>query len=242
MNYIKEEKTMKWLKANVILERELFKAVDNENLEKVKKIIKSGVDVNSMFKIGWTPLMKAIITKNKEMIKTLIDAGANVNAKSSDMGFTPIMIAIGHDFVGITKILLNNGADISIKDKEGHTPLMQAKEESIPQIVKLLKDKEEKTVTEYKNEIEEKLEKKAQEQNENVESVLNTPAGKLKKVKIKEEDNTAYYEIRFDDASPTTLVTYQADLNKKFPGYENPKILNDAENIVHALSSAVDKK
>ena len=62
---------------------ELSRAANNGEIEKVKALIKSGVDVNAWSNLGLgkhTPLMYAVYKGHYEVAKILIEAGADVNA------------------------------------------------------------------------------------------------------------------------------------------------------------------
>lgn len=67
-----------FLKADPIL----ILAVKNNNIEHVKMLIKSGVDVNCTDLLDWTPLLWATYRKNIIMMKMLIDAGADIHYKA----------------------------------------------------------------------------------------------------------------------------------------------------------------
>ena len=99
-------------------EEPLHWAVLNGDLEKVKKAIDSGVDVNSTYRRGQgkTPLHLA---KDLEIVKFLVKKGAKVNAKDWE---DQTLLHLTKD-LEIIKFLVKNRAKINIKDKEGKTPL-----------------------------------------------------------------------------------------------------------------------
>ena len=118
--------------------KEFIEACKQGNLEKVRALIKQGVDVNmSVWEIrgvyqskppvfgrtmrsgfttpsSQTPLLVAISNRHIDIVKELINAGANVN-KGNSSKETPLMFASigGHN--EIVKILLSAGADINAK-------------------------------------------------------------------------------------------------------------------------------
>ncbi|MDG7053295.1 MAG: ankyrin repeat domain-containing protein [Wolbachia endosymbiont of Alcedoecus sp.] len=53
-------------------EPELYKAVSNCNLNKIKSLIKSGVDINECSSNGNTPLHKAIMMENIPAVRLLL--------------------------------------------------------------------------------------------------------------------------------------------------------------------------
>jgi ankyrin repeat protein len=59
------------------------------DLEKVKRAIENGADVNVKRNGGWTPLRLASSHGHKAVVSLLLEKGANVDAKS-DSGDTPL--------------------------------------------------------------------------------------------------------------------------------------------------------
>ena len=57
----------------------LFKSIEKEDMETLKKVIQSGVDIDQK-KDGHSPLKKAILKDNFEMIEMLVTAGADLNS------------------------------------------------------------------------------------------------------------------------------------------------------------------
>lgn len=98
------------------LEKKLFDALESNDVNAVREILKKGADVNAKGENGMTPLMYA---SGAELIQLLIDHGADVNAKS-DRGYTALMISYEAE---TTKKLIENGAEIDAKDNKGDTAL-----------------------------------------------------------------------------------------------------------------------
>ena len=67
-------------------DRELFDAVRDNDLEKVKELIANGADVNAKDRWVYTPLH---LVNDVEIAKVLIANGADVNARFND-GSTPL--------------------------------------------------------------------------------------------------------------------------------------------------------
>jgi ankyrin repeat protein len=64
---------------------QLFEAFDDGNIDKIKTIIMSRVDVNIKFEDGVTPLIRAASIDNLEIVKFLLEQGADVNLFDEEM-------------------------------------------------------------------------------------------------------------------------------------------------------------
>lgn len=120
--------------------KNIFDAINNNDLSSVKKIIASGGNVNAINKSGMTALIVASEKGNIEIVRELINAGANVNGANS-VGWTALMGASFEGNAEVVKELINSGANINafgIKYK--NTALMQAIRGENPEIVKILVD------------------------------------------------------------------------------------------------------
>src|SRR5271168_2714246 len=72
---------------------DLLNEIHGGNYAQVRKLLKSGVDVNSADSDGTSALMHAVIESDPAMVKLLIEAGASVNAANS-AGSTALMYAV----------------------------------------------------------------------------------------------------------------------------------------------------
>ena len=112
-----------------LIETRLFRAVDSNDFDLVRKIINQGADVNFQDGDGVTCLMHACQHDLLEMAKLLVSLGADVNIKDS-LGNTALIILclvnpnnVFNDIVSFVKFLLVSGTDINIRDNTGHTVL-----------------------------------------------------------------------------------------------------------------------
>jgi ankyrin repeat protein len=145
--------------------KNLFKAIENKNLEKVCEAIAKGADVNASDKSGLTVLYRAVTWCPPEIIKTLLDAEvkinweilsilvnpfasdilkimieyrANLDIQSPD-GITLLMTAcMMKKYVEIVKILVTSGAKVDLKDKKGNTAFTYAYASKNYDAIKLL--------------------------------------------------------------------------------------------------------
>ena len=60
----------------------------------VKRLLDSGVDVNTKFRYNATALFFACDAGNIDVVKVLLDHGADMNIKDTFYGFTPLMASI----------------------------------------------------------------------------------------------------------------------------------------------------
>jgi ankyrin repeat protein len=138
---------------------QLLNAIHKDDVDLVKKLIKSGINVNHKdSETKQTALMEASKNGRLEIVKLLIESGAKVNVKNKE-GLTPLQYIIDEECskisirenirVGIVEELINAGADIDLKivrypllppPRKVITPLMIASENGYLRIVKRLID------------------------------------------------------------------------------------------------------
>ena len=107
---------------------DLHSAVQLGKLEKVKKLIASGMDVNKKDDtLEYTALHLAVKKKNIDIIKELVKAGANVNAVNVQcLGETPLFIAVMDEnpSLKVVEELLNSGADPNYATRSSGTSVL----------------------------------------------------------------------------------------------------------------------
>lgn len=88
----------------------------------------------------WQPLPSLRHFKRFVQIRftLLLEAGYDVNAVGPRNGYTPLHDAVWANNLPALKILVANGGDITIKGKDGNTPLEKAIAEDKPEIVAYL--------------------------------------------------------------------------------------------------------
>lgn len=109
------------------MEKQLSKAIKENNLEKVKKLINEGVNVNATYKYT-TPLCQAIFCefydyRELDIIECLLENGADINMCGSS--FTPLHHAVTSSYP-IVKYLVEKKANVNLTDVLRRTPLHEA--------------------------------------------------------------------------------------------------------------------
>ncbi|MED4533093.1 ankyrin repeat domain-containing protein [Metabacillus fastidiosus] len=113
---------------------ELIKAVELNDIHKIKKLISDGADLDTKDLRGRTPLMIATYNNEPKIIKLLIQGGADVNLQD-DMENNPFLYAAAEGYTDIVKLTIRAGADPSITDRYGGTALIPAAEQGYVDIV-----------------------------------------------------------------------------------------------------------
>lgn len=120
--------------------RALLKAVEDGNIELVKKLIAKRADIEAKNDSGQPVIMRAVICEQKEIVKLLIDGGADINA-TDNYGYTSLIWASFNGYREIAELLIYGGADVDAKNNDGETALMQAVLCDKKEIVELLVEK-----------------------------------------------------------------------------------------------------
>jgi ankyrin repeat protein len=112
-------------------------ALDGE-FERVKGLVKKGVDCNVTDQAGSTALMLAAFNGHSEIVQFLIESGAAVDQRDY-LDRTALLYGATGPFPETVKILLDHGADPNKVDSEEHfSPLMHAAAEGNLEVVKVL--------------------------------------------------------------------------------------------------------
>ena len=123
---------------------DIFKAIEEHDLNRVMEIISQGFNVNIHTEGGafLTPLLDAIdeidYGGSIEMVRLLIQAGADVNAWDLYQASNPLIKAMWGEHDDVVRLLLEVGADPNVKDKEGDSLLRCYVERENVDMVKLL--------------------------------------------------------------------------------------------------------
>lgn len=119
-------------------ERDLFRAVDSNNLSAVKELIENkNINIEARNSKGETPLMRAVYTKNNAIAFYLMENGANVNAQDNILN-SPFLYAGAEGNFAVAERALQHGADFTIYNRYNGTALIPAAEKGHLDVVILL--------------------------------------------------------------------------------------------------------
>lgn len=88
----------------------LADAIIAEDMQKVRALLRYGMDINQLDEYGFTPLIEAAIADHLGIARTLIEAGADANL-SDTTGGTPLHWAVENNNLALAEVLLQSGAD-----------------------------------------------------------------------------------------------------------------------------------
>jgi len=103
-------------KITVAIQTDRFmSAAKNGNIERIRKTLNAGIDVNLMDPdTGWTALMYASRYGHINLVRFLIDQKANANWKGPIDGISPLLLACQGGYTDIAEILLAKNADPTV--------------------------------------------------------------------------------------------------------------------------------
>lgn len=120
----------------------LFGAVDNNNLELVKELLKAGVHPNNPTDVVWKDgvlignLMSLAASKNVEILKALAAAGGDLNWRTSKESNLLSFAGNGQ----VASYLIQKGLSINDPNQDGFTPLYYAILDGNDDVAKVLLD------------------------------------------------------------------------------------------------------
>lgn len=116
------------------LEEVFITNIEKNNIDKVKKYLSSGINVDAILHSRQTIwdtnyfsiLALASFAGSAQIVDFLIEKGANVNQMDCLKYRTALHWAVASDNDEIVRVLLNAGANVNISDRDSVTPLMLA--------------------------------------------------------------------------------------------------------------------
>jgi ankyrin repeat protein len=221
----------------------LVRAVFKEDLDAVKQLVFSSLDINARDKATHMTAMEQAAEKgNLEIVRTLVLAGASADLKS-DTGRTPLMYLGDNATADLVRELLSAGAKVNAHDEDGSTPLMNAASTSNYAAVKTLieggakvdlKDTAGKTALLFA----------AKNEDPRVTKLL-IDAGA--DVSSKDNEGKTALMIAADEGDPETLkllISYDARINETdYNGWSALMFaasVRDAESVIALLNAGAD--
>ena len=83
------------------------------DVERVRQLLQSGVDVDARDRYGQTALMLAAHHGHREMVETLIESAADLNV-TAKYNLSALMLAVIAGHAAIAQLLARAGADLSL--------------------------------------------------------------------------------------------------------------------------------
>ena len=125
---------------------EIIEIIRQGNFKQIKKLVESGLDVNTKFELGLDEntkfesydsiVIEAAYANQSEIVRFLIEKGADIESKSID-GSTPLSWAITHNDADLVNYLCSKGADVNYSS-DGIKMLTQATYKGSTEMVKTL--------------------------------------------------------------------------------------------------------
>jgi ankyrin repeat protein len=100
----------------------LFKAVEADNKEWLRALLRTDPSQVNQAYLGRTPMHLAALNHHLQQMTDMVGAGADVNIADSQ-GATPLHLAVLSRSLRATRILLALGARPQDRDRRGNTPL-----------------------------------------------------------------------------------------------------------------------
>ena len=127
-----------FLSAATALSQELFDALKNNDLSKVKTLVEANNQLlGSKDESGNTPLHLAVNQKQYETVSYLLNEGADVNCGNTNK-LTPLHFSSYLGSPEITGLLIEKGADVSLADFQLQTPLHYAAANGFKEVAEIL--------------------------------------------------------------------------------------------------------
>jgi len=112
-------------------------AVARGDMDEVKALLQTGIDINTFAADGQTPLHWSVSVPDNSAMQLLLDMGATPDAPNTE-GATPLMNATQTNNTDKVNLLISRGANVNAQDNRGFTSLHRAAEMGHEDIVKIL--------------------------------------------------------------------------------------------------------
>lgn len=115
----------------------IYWCAEKGKIELIDFALEKGADINATNKSGETALHRAAYVGKVDVINHLIDKGANINQQTIHHA-TPLFVAVLRDQLESVRKLLARGADPKIRNQNGVSAVVLAKESGHDEIAALL--------------------------------------------------------------------------------------------------------
>lgn len=125
------------------LNSKLFYAVEQNNLDEVKELIKNGADIHAREISGKKAIHIAVKKGNKNIVEFFLNEGIRVN-DTSNSGWTPLHYAAFSGELEVAKLLVAKGANVRAENAYGQKPIdliHYSKDDGYKGVMELLLDK-----------------------------------------------------------------------------------------------------
>lgn len=136
----KSQKTSPARKDTDELTQELFRAIRENNRQRMDDMLEAGADLAGRDANGRTPLQAAVDNRANACVHLLLIRGADPDALSQLDGLAPLHRASWNGWDGIVRMLLQHGAEVNIKSRDGSTALHYAVAAAHDDVAQLLLD------------------------------------------------------------------------------------------------------
>ena len=130
-----------------IIQSPLVQAIERDDLQAMKRLIKSGESISSRDQLNMSPLDYACGSIPRvghqpsgsiDAVALLMKSGADIN-DGGKYGRTPLMYAVRSNNPDLIQFLIKSGADVNRISRDGHSALFYAQLDGRAEVVSLLK-------------------------------------------------------------------------------------------------------
>ncbi|XP_062598524.1 B-cell lymphoma 3 protein-like isoform X2 [Saccostrea cucullata] len=130
-------------------EESITSAIEEDNPDDLDELLADpDANLNIPNSMGLFPLHVAILRNNpasrNNMVQRILNKGADINVKAMPAGNTPLHMSVARDQLDTVRILLSYNPAISPTNDEGQTPYNFAEENGNAEMMRLLKDQEQR--------------------------------------------------------------------------------------------------
>lgn len=126
-----------------VMNKEWKEATEQGDLERVRSLLASGMDIDARDEHGQTALMNAAHAGQLDLVRLLVEQGADLNV-TAKYNLSALMLALVARQAATARLLIEAGADVDIRSTEkflGRTALTLAEQDEMSEISLLLREK-----------------------------------------------------------------------------------------------------